>query len=300
MFEAFLERLEGQPGVWIRRGQSTPGLRAAAWSCPPGAAPAEALAAGQYEWVLCREGMLELGLQSGQTLTLNAGELLLLSDAARPQRLRFSGAFSGVLVCVGDAAGQSLRQLAALLGAPELEPREAAAALQHCGGCGVIRRCSWSAALLESLRTLPEDALGSYCTLKTAELCYLLGREQLPLGGAAPEWDAYLLERVEQVHGYLHEHLAEPLTIEQLARQFHLSATSLKRCFRQVYGRPLHQQLLHYRLEQAALLLRTTRRPVALVAEEIGYHSASQFGAAFKRHYGVTPLVYRNRARKKD
>jgi AraC-like DNA-binding protein len=51
------------------------------------------------------------------------------------------------------------------------------------------------------------------------------------------------------------------------------------------------------RLDLAAEQLRTTLRPVHLIARECGYRNPSTFIVAFKRREGLTPLAYRHRHR---
>ena len=46
-------------------------------------------------------------------------------------------------------------------------------------------------------------------------------------------------------------------------------------------------------MERAAELLRDSSLSVLGVAQSVGYSSASQFTAAFRRQYGVTPAQYR-------
>ena len=44
---------------------------------------------------------------------------------------------------------------------------------------------------------------------------------------------------------------------------------------------------------EAAELLRDSSLSVLGVAQSVGYGSASQFSAAFRRQYGMTPAMYR-------
>ena len=88
-------------------------------------------------------------------------------------------------------------------------------------------------------------------------------------------------------------HLDEPLTISALSRRACLSATIFKAGFRRLYGLPVHAWLRQRRMERAAELLRDSSLSVLGVAQSVGYSSASQFTAAFRRQYGVTPAQYR-------
>ena len=51
------------------------------------------------------------------------------------------------------------------------------------------------------------------------------------------------------------------------------------------------------KMESAALMLRDTERSVLEIAGCFGYDNGSKFSKAFKDILGVTPAVYRHRAR---
>ena len=85
-----------------------------------------------------------------------------------------------------------------------------------------------------------------------------------------------------------------PLTISALSRRGPcLSTTTFKEGFRRLYGLPVHTWLRQRRMERAAELLRDSSLSVLEVAQSVGYGSASQFSAAFRRQYGMTPAMYR-------
>lgn len=91
----------------------------------------------------------------------------------------------------------------------------------------------------------------------------------------------------------MEEHLDEPLSISDLSRRACLSATTFKEGFRRLYGLPVHTWLQQRRMERAAELLRDSSLSVLGVAQSVGYSSASQFSAAFRRQYGMSPTMYR-------
>lgn len=96
-------------------------------------------------------------------------------------------------------------------------------------------------------------------------------------------------ECVEQVQQYLLEHLDTRVTQAELARRFHISLTSLKGAFKQVYGLPIDTYLRRCRVERAEQLLCETNLSILSIAQQVGYDSPSRFAAMFKRERGVTP-----------
>ena len=114
----------------------------------------------------------------------------------------------------------------------------------------------------------------------------------------AVDYSASQEEIVRNVHRYLTEHLSERITIEELSRKFLMNATTLKNVFKQVYGTTIAAHMRMHRLEQAALLLQTTKDDIASIAQAVGYDSASRFTTAFREMYGETPTGFR-RSRQK-
>ncbi|HWM06057.1 MAG TPA: helix-turn-helix transcriptional regulator [Actinophytocola sp.] len=98
---------------------------------------------------------------------------------------------------------------------------------------------------------------------------------------------------LRRVVGHLHDRLAEEITLDDLAAVANLSKFHLLRRFRASTGRTPARFLTDLRTQRAALLLRTTDRPVATIAHQCGYRNPSQFAAAFRRRYGASPAAYR-------
>jgi AraC family transcriptional regulator len=105
-------------------------------------------------------------------------------------------------------------------------------------------------------------------------------------GGLAAHLRRQLVEFIEA-------HLADPLTLGQLAGMCALSEYHFARMFRESFGLPPHQYLLARRMEQARRLLRQTERPLGDVALACGFASASHFSNRFRQVMGATPGEYR-------
>ena len=76
-----------------------------------------------------------------------------------------------------------------------------------------------------------------------------------------------------------------------------ISVSHLQKIFKQVYGVPVYHYIKEYRLEQAAVELVRSTRPVTQIAQAAGYDNASKFSACFKKRYGATPSQYRAHAK---
>lgn len=100
--------------------------------------------------------------------------------------------------------------------------------------------------------------------------------------------------RVARVLHYLHTRYAEPITIDMLAEDSHISKYYLCRLFRNYTGMSIVQYLNEQRLSSARRLLSQTRRSITSIAQDCGFGSPSHFCALFREHEGMTPRDFRN------
>lgn len=91
---------------------------------------------------------------------------------------------------------------------------------------------------------------------------------------------------------YIAAHLAEPLTVNELAKQVNLSPSAFSRIFREVTGQSPYQFVKDQRLLRARDLFGQGRRGVTDVARSVGYPSLSHFIKEFRARFGSTPGEY--------
>jgi AraC-like DNA-binding protein len=87
----------------------------------------------------------------------------------------------------------------------------------------------------------------------------------------------------------------ESLSVDDLAAAAGLSRAHFSREFKQAFGESPHAYLLTRRLERAASLLRATDRSILDICLSVGLQSLGSFTSSFKRTYGASPAVYRER-----
>ncbi len=115
-------------------------------------------------------------------------------------------------------------------------------------------------------------------------------------GRPAPPWspaNPAVAPFAVQVEGYLRDHLAEPLSVDDIARHFHLSRQYFNRLFRRVTGDTPHAFLTATRLDHARDLLADASLPIKAVAQRVGYADPYHFSKAFKHRFQLSPTAYR-------
>jgi AraC-like DNA-binding protein len=104
------------------------------------------------------------------------------------------------------------------------------------------------------------------------------------------------LALLRRVRDRIDREYAEPLDVEALARDAHVSAGHLSREFRRAYGESPYGYLMTRRIERAMALLRRGDLSVTEVCFEVGCSSLGTFSTRFTELVGVPPSAYRRDA----
>jgi AraC family transcriptional regulator len=101
--------------------------------------------------------------------------------------------------------------------------------------------------------------------------------------------------QIQQIKDYIEAHLADELSIADLAALIPMSQFHFARAFKAAIGEPPHRYITNRRLEQAKVLLAVTQLSVAEIAYRVGFSNQSHFTAQFRKSVGTTPKQYRDR-----
>lgn len=99
------------------------------------------------------------------------------------------------------------------------------------------------------------------------------------------------IEKIYQAKEILLSNQAKPPSILNLAQQVKIHHMKLKQGFKEIFGTTMFNYLYNYRMEIARNLLLEKKMNVTEVALTVGYSNSSQFAAAFKRKFGITPKI---------
>lgn len=97
------------------------------------------------------------------------------------------------------------------------------------------------------------------------------------------------LNRVRHVVRWVRERYAEPVRVEDLARQASMSTSTFHRTFHAVTAMSPIQYQKQIRLQEARLRLLAHPGDVAGVAYAVGYESPAQFSREYRRQFGSPP-----------
>lgn len=92
---------------------------------------------------------------------------------------------------------------------------------------------------------------------------------------------------------YINQHHGENITLEKLAEEFNISASHLRRIFKQVYDISPISYLIKRRIAIATDLLLKTDLSITEIAKAVGYENVTHFSKLFADRIGCTPSQFR-------
>lgn len=98
---------------------------------------------------------------------------------------------------------------------------------------------------------------------------------------------------VMRVETLLTKNLSRRYVIADVAEAEGISASTLKKHFSLVYGKPISSYLKERRIEKAKKLLTQTKCDIEEISNAVGYENQGKFAVMFREQTGVSPLEYR-------
>ena len=100
-------------------------------------------------------------------------------------------------------------------------------------------------------------------------------------------------KKIKKAKDIIIENMTNPPSLVELSEEINLSLKKLKEGFKKIYGKPVYQFLIEYKMELAKKLLSDNDYNVNEVSLKLGYSTASHFITAFKNKYGLTPKSFK-------
>jgi len=266
---------------------------------------------------LLTEGRASIRLDSGQLITLNAGDLVMIphgdphimENGRATQPIDDSEQLGEVL-----AQGMKLWRIGGggevtrvVCGYMACDPRLSQVFLSGLPPVFKIsiRNDASGQWLEKSIRFSVDqtgrcDAGGEAVLAKLSEVLFVEALRAY-ITSLPPEQTGWLAgardAEVSKALALMHQRPADPWTIASLAQQAGVSRSVLAERFRHFLGEPPMAYLMRWRLQLGAEMMTSTNYSVAQIASEVGYESEAAFNRAFKREFALPPARFRNKSR---
>ncbi|SFT93253.1 AraC family transcriptional regulator [Mesorhizobium sp. YR577] len=119
------------------------------------------------------------------------------------------------------------------------------------------------------------------------------GAEPLASARSVPARAGVDRSRLDRVLDHIHLNYASGLSLGELAEVAALSPSGLHRLFRRHAHVSISDYIMRLKVGEACAMLSGTERPVAHIADAVGYETLANFNRQFKALKGLTPREYR-------
>ena len=243
----------------------------------------------------CEEGRIECKFTSGDYLYMGPGDMSLgWHTHADYQHENYfpTKLFKGIVLLVDVEKAQPV--LDALVTEARIDLTQLANRFcEHSDFGMMMEETEAVRQIFSSLYKVPDQIKGHYFKLKVIEIFLLLSIISTTNHEKRSSYRKQQVDIVKAVNEHISTQFMKRITIDSLSDQFDIPTSTLKRCFKGVYGTTIHQYLKECRINAAKHLLQESDRSVLEIANAVGYENGSKFTSAFKEATGVTPSAYR-------
>lgn len=241
----------------------------------------------------CKEGCFEFELDDGQVCFLGEGDLCVCLH----ENCYFKSShlprehYRGISLVIDIQLAQ--KTIEHMIPTAEIDLIELERRFQQ-KGVYMIRARAELEHIFSELYHVDERIRKTYSLIKTVELILFLSLTLEEPQERLPRFLPSTVSQTKQVHQFVSEHPCCKNTCKELAESFYISETSLRTCFKAIYGYPLATYQKIQLMNHAAQLMQTQQEcSLSEISEMCGYNNQSKFSAAFKAIQGKTPRCYR-------
>lgn len=243
----------------------------------------------------CEEGRIECKFTSGEYLYMGPGDMSIgwhIHADYQHENYFPTKLFKGIVLLVDVEKAQPV--LDALVTEARIDLTQLANRFCEHSDFGMMMEETESVRqIFSSLYKVPDQIKGHYFKLKVIEIFLLLSVISTTNHEKRSSYRKQQVDIVKAVNEHISTQFMKRITIDSLSDQFDIPTSTLKRCFKGVYGTTIHHYLKECRINAAKHLLQESDQSILEIANAVGYENGSKFTSAFKEATGVTPSAYR-------
>lgn len=247
----------------------------------------------RYEINHCREGRFECVLRDGTVTYMEAGDFAinLISNSSKESFFPISH-YHGVTFCITPSEfDEELHLLEKMF---EIDYEVVLNELCYENKLFIQRATSEIEHIFFEMYKVPDDIVIGYLKVKFQELFLYLTAVKDNMSYSDRQYFAKNnIEIAKKINEYVLQNFTETITYEKLSETFHIKITTMKNCYKSIYGETINDTIIKKRLEEAALLLKNSALSITGIAIKVGYTDHSKFSNAFKKRYNLTPSEYK-------
>lgn len=241
----------------------------------------------------CKRGVFECKTKQGRYLYLSEGEIASNISTIKKESSSFTiGYYEGIELIIDiEKLKKSIPTMFEML-VQNIENLRKVLKENELGI--VLKPIKEMVHIFDELYIMNPEKAKIHTRLKVLEL--LLVFTAIPLDSQNKQkvyLDKVQIDKIKKVHEEITSNLDKKITIELLSKKYDIGTTTLKVCFKEVYGQPIYTYLKDFKIHTSLHLLEETDKNINEIAGLLGYDNSSKFSKVFKDKMGCTPIEYR-------
>ena len=141
---------------------------------------------------------------------------------------------------------------------------------------------------------VPDDILIEYLRIKFQELFLYIS--SLDTSNKISDRKYFIktnVDIVKKIDEFIKNNYEKNITYDKLSEIFKINTTTMKSCYKSVFGQTIKEAITSKRLEVAADFLNNTSISITEIAIRVGFTDHAKFSNTFKNKFNLTPAEYR-------
>lgn len=245
-----------------------------------------------YEINHCREGRIECEFNNGEYLYISKGDFSVNRKNGGCNQTYFPiSHYHGISIAISPKEAQNTIDY--WLGKSKVDLRKLIEMLCGKKSFFLIGENKSLEHIFSELYDVPDKIREDYFRLKVLEVILFLSTFEEKKKENRSYFSRRQVEKIKLIQKQITEQLDKKFTLNQLAIEHKIALTSMKKCFKGVFGIGIHSYMKNYRMNAAAKMLLETDDTILCIANRVGYENASKFSTGFKELIGLSPKEFR-------
>lgn len=247
---------------------------------------------GFFEVNHCKEGRIECSSDEGEFMYMSKGDFSVTKKSNKYKESYFPMKhYHGITLCIEIEKAQ--KSINKIFVDNDIDLKEILEKLWSNSDFWITRDNEAIEHIFAELYSVPEKIKMNYYKIKVLEVLLFLSAIDKKEEIIKEYFSKSHVDKVKEIQKIITSNIQRKYTLEELAKSQNIALTTMKRCFKGVYGSGVYSYIKNYRIEVAAKMLINTNKNILDIANKVGYENGSKFAAAFKDVIGISPSEFR-------
>lgn len=248
---------------------------------------------GFFELNHCREGRIECEFNSGEFLYMTKDDFAISKKDGKCSESYFPlSHYHGISISIELEKAQ--KEIDRYLPNSFINLEKMLNKLCNNSSFMIMKSNESIAHIFAELYSVPESIKMEYFKIKVLEIILFLSALEEPKKEKREYYPKKQVEIIKNIEKQITEDIQCRHTLQELSMNNNIALTTMKKCFKGVYGKSIYSYLREYRIKIAAERLISTDKSVLEIANSVGYENGSKFSSAFKDIVGLSPKEFRD------